>query len=102
MSLARLAELADEEEQAVRSRRWETLLAIRAEQHEILEQLQGRLAADARPVLELALARSRATEKTLFASLAETQGFIERLRAGRHAVQGYRQRWQRPGLEIRA
>jgi len=101
MSLERLAELAREEEQAVEGRRWETLLAIRAEQHAILEGLRGRLAADARPVLELALARSHATEKTLFSSLAETQGIIERLRAGQRAIRGYR-RPQGAGIEVRA
>ena len=101
MSLERLAELASEEERAVESRRWEVLLAIRAEQHTILEGLRGRLAVDARPVLELALSRSRATEKALFASLAETQGIIERLRAGRRAIHGYR-RSNRVGIEVRA
>jgi hypothetical protein len=101
MNLERLVELAREEKRAVESRRWEALLAIRAEQHAILEGLRGQLSADARPILELALARSQATEKALFASLAETQGILERLRAGRRAIHGYR-RSNRAGIEVRA
>ncbi len=89
MSLERLAELARREEEAVAGRRWEELIEIRAEQQELLASMRGRHDASARPVLEAALARALATERALIASLAETQGAIERLRAGRRAVRGY-------------
>jgi hypothetical protein len=101
-SLERLVELARREEEAVESRRWEELLAIQDEQLELLAAVRGTLTAEARPVLELALARSLATEKALFGSLAETQGIIERLRAGRRAIGAYRSSRRRGGVEIRA
>ena len=100
MSLARLVELAELEQQAVSGHRWEALEEIRAEQRQILEAARGRLTTDDRAALEFALGRSRESERALFASLAETQGIIERMRAGRrrcaYAGSG------RAALELRA
>jgi hypothetical protein len=89
MSLDRLAELAIREEAAVASRRWDALHAIQAEQRDLLDSLPEPLPGEARTQLELALSRSRATQRSLFAMLAETQGIIERLRAGRRTVGAY-------------
>jgi len=102
VSLARLVELAREEQKAVAERRWETLVEIRAEQHLLLRGLAGRLSSDALPALELVLDRCAATEKLLSERLAETQRIIERLRTGRRAVRGYAGGAGRAaGLEIR-
>jgi hypothetical protein len=87
--LERLAELARLEEAAVDGRRWDDLLEIQGEQRELLASLPQPLPDDARPSLELALTRARATERTLFASLAETKGTIERLRGSRRTVGAY-------------
>ena len=84
-----LAELARREEQAVQSRDWEELIAIQAEQLELLDSLPETPPREAQAVLEHALECCRSTQRSLFASLAETQGIMERLGTGRRALGGY-------------
>ncbi len=90
MSFDYLAELLDREEQAVESRRWEALIEIQQQQLELLNSLPDSLPREALALLERALERCRSTQQLLFASLAETQGLLERLRAGRRAMSSYR------------
>jgi hypothetical protein len=84
-----LAELVRREEEAVDGRRFDELIAIQQEQLELLDALPDELPREALPLLEQALARCLSTQQSLFASLAETKGIIERLRAGRRAIGGY-------------
>ena len=72
------------------SRRWEELIAIQQEQLELLESLPDSPPREARRALENALERCRSTQQLLFGSMAETQGLMERLGAGRRAIGSYR------------
>lgn len=89
MNLEHFTELARREEEAVESRSWEELIAIQKEQLELLDSLPETLPTEALVGLELALERCRGTQQQLFASLAETQGILERLRAGGRALGAY-------------
>lgn len=89
MSFDRFTELARREEEAVESRNWEELIAIQKEQLELLDSLPDALPGEALTGLEQALERCRGTQQLLFASLAETQGVLERIRAGGRALGAY-------------
>jgi hypothetical protein len=90
VNLEQLAELSRQEEEAVEGRRWEDLIAIQRDQMLFLESLPNSLPREALEVLEHALVRSRTTQQSLFAGLAETQGVMERLRSGSRAIGAYR------------
>lgn len=84
-----LDELAVREAAAVDGRRWDELVAIQDERHDLLLGLPQPLPASCRPVLERALAASLATQDALAGPMAETKGAIERLRGGRRALGAY-------------
>ena len=90
MNVEHFVELARREQEAVESRRWVELIAIQKEQRALLAALPTSLPREALTALEHALDRCRATQQTLFAGLAETQGMLERLRSGRRALGAYR------------
>lgn len=89
MSWEHLAVLAEREEVAVAGRRWDELLAIQDERRELLDGLEGPLPAEARPVLERALARSQATQQLLLGSIAEAKDAMARVARGRRAMGAY-------------
>ena len=89
MNYELLAELARREEHAVNNHNWEELIAIQKEQLDLLESLPDTPPREALAVLEQALECCRTTQQSLFASLAETQGIMERLGAGRRALGAY-------------
>ena len=101
MNYELLAELARREEEAVKSRNLEDLIAIQAEQLELLQSLPETPPREAQAVLEQALASCRNTQQSLFASLAETQGILERLGTGRRALDGYSVTTQHGKLDAR-
>jgi hypothetical protein len=89
VNLDRFTELARREEEAVEGRNWEELIAIQKEQLELLASLPDALPREALTGLEQALDRCRNTQQLLFSSLAETQGILERIRAGGRALGAY-------------
>lgn len=88
-AFAHLDDLGVREAAAIAGARWDELVDITAERQSLLDALPEALPAEAKPVLERALARTQETQQTLVAAMAETKGMIERLQGGRRAVQAY-------------
>jgi len=85
----RLAELARRERELVDAELWDALVELQAERQRLIDALPPEPPAEAEPVLEEALAQSRATERALQAALAKTEGAMGALRRGRRAVSAY-------------
>jgi hypothetical protein len=87
--LARLAELAEREEDLVAGERWDEVVELQAERQATIDALPQPLPRAALPVLTRALERSRATEAALAAALARTNGQLTALRRSRRAISAY-------------
>jgi hypothetical protein len=96
-----LEELARRERDAVAAERWDDLLALQDDRRRLLATLDSPLPPEAKSVLELALAQSRATEQALQVGLGPAAEILAGLRRGRRMVAAYGA-GRRGSLEARA
>jgi hypothetical protein len=89
MSWERLGDLARRERELVAAEQWDELIALQAARQQLIDSLPAALPREAKPVLEAALAQSRATQAALRAEVTRADGVLGALRRGRRAVSAY-------------
>jgi hypothetical protein len=89
VSYERLADLARREEMLVAGDHWDDLILLQGEREETLAALPSTAELTDLPLLELALTRSRSTERALTAELARVTSQLAALGQGRRVAVAY-------------
>lgn len=85
----KLQSLAERERELVAGGRWDDLPELQAERQQLIDALPSPPPPAAEPLLQAALAQSRATQRELREALQRTEEQLGALRRGRRVVGAY-------------